>query len=185
MELQKDLQRRSDMIELPKITKNNATELLKLAEESPVLFAQSYGISNEQYEKFKKELQLFLKRSARSKNNKAKGSAYERKIAKIFSDEYGITLKRTPKSGGFSKANAQFCGDITAIDANFVLHIECKNQKVITIEKWITQSEEDCQKGKIPVVVYKRMRGNKVGDYINMRLEDFLSVVDKNKVVLK
>ena len=73
-------------------------------------------------------------RVKRGKNAKRKGSKYERDIAKAFQDRYGIELKRTPQSGGFSKKSEKaddFRGDITIVDTTqmLLLHIECKNQK--------------------------------------------------------
>lgn len=55
----------------------------------------------------------------------------------------------------------------------------------------IQKVEEDCPKGKVPIVVFHRRQKNKdgkriqeVGDYVSLTLEDFLNIVDKDKIVV-
>ena len=93
------------------------------------------------------------------KNAKRKGGQYERDIAKKFQDQYGVELKRTPQSGGFAKKSDKaddYRGDITIVDTKQMLklHIECKNQKQWSLPKWISQAEEDCPDGRVPIIVF-------------------------------
>lgn len=122
------------------------------------------------------------------KNAKRKGGQYERNIAKKFQERYGVELKRTPQSGGFAKKSDKaddYRGDITIVDTKqmLLLHIECKNQKTWSLPKWISQAEEDCPEDRTPIVVFHQHNTSK--DYVCVSLEDFLSLVEKNKVVGK
>ena len=42
-------------------------------------------------------------RSRRGRSARAKGASFERTIAKLFQEKYGIEFTRTPMSGGFAK----------------------------------------------------------------------------------
>lgn len=124
----------------------------------------------------------------RGKKSKRKGSQYERDIAKRFQARYGVELKRTPQSGGFAKKcdlADDYRGDITIVDTKqmLLLHIECKNQKTLSIPKWIKQAEEDCPNGRRPIVIFHQYGSSK--DYVTLSLSDFLELVEKDKVVGK
>lgn len=121
----------------------------------------------------------------KGKRSKAKGSSYEREIAKLFEKQYGEELKRTPQSGGFSKKSAkadEFRGDIVCLnpDVEMQVHIECKNTKTWQLPKWFEQAESDCPKGKKPVVVFHKHGTSK--QYVALSLEDFFSLVPKNAI---
>lgn len=138
-----------------------------------------------------------LARSKRGKSSKVKGANYERTVAKKFKSAYNIELTRTPQSGGFAKKSSKadnFRGDITTVDKDIdlKLHIECKDHSTIKMLDWIGQAEEDCPEGKVPLVVFHKRQKNKdgvrvqeSGDYVCLRLEDFLSLVEKDKVVVE
>ena len=122
------------------------------------------------------------------KNAKRKGGQYERDIAKKFQARYGVELKRTPQSGGFAKKSDKaddYRGDITVVDTKqmLLLHCECKNQKQWSLPKWLSQAEEDCPDGRVPIVVFHEHGTSK--DYVCLSLEDFTELVPKNKVVGK
>lgn len=124
----------------------------------------------------------------RGKRAKRKGGQYERDIAKKFQQRYGVELKRTPQSGGFAKKSEKaddYRGDITIVDTKQMLklHIECKNQKQWQLKQWIEQAESDCPNGRTPIVIFHQHNTSK--DYVCVSLEDFLSLVEKNKVVGK
>ena len=134
--------------------------------------------------------------SRRGKRSKNKGATYERKLANYFKEKLGITLTRTPQSGGFAKKfnkSEDFKGDIVCLEDNveLLLHIEAKNQKSVNIRKRINQAEEDCVIDKIPVVVYYlgeivkdgKVKEKKKGDYITLKLDDFMKIVDVDKIV--
>ena len=122
------------------------------------------------------------------KNAKRKGGQYERDIAKKFQDRYGVELKRTPQSGGFAKKSDKaddYRGDITIVDTKQMLklHIECKTHKTLSIPKWISQAEEDCPEGRIPIIVFHQYNSSK--DFVCLSIEDFLNLVPKDKVIGK
>lgn len=124
----------------------------------------------------------------RGKNSKRKGGKYERDIAKKFQNRYGVELKRTPQSGGFAKKSDKaddYRGDITIVDTRetLLVHIECKNQKTWQLKQWIDQAEEDCPKDRKPIVVFHQHNTSK--DYVCLSLDDFLKLVERDKVVGK
>ena len=124
--------------------------------------------------------------SRQGRNAKRKGGQFERDIAKKFQSKYGVELKRTPQSGGFAKKSDKaddYRGDITIVDTKqmLLLHIECKNQKQWSLPKWIRQAKSDCPEGRVPIVVFHEH--NTSNDYVTLKLEDFLNLVPKEKVV--
>lgn len=126
--------------------------------------------------------------SKQGKRARRKGGNYERLVAKKFQLKYGVELKRTPQSGGFAKKCDKaddYRGDITIVDTKQMLklHIECKNQKQLQLKNWLEQAESDCPEGRTPVVIFHQHNTSK--DYVCLSLEDFFSLVEKNKVVGK
>ena len=122
------------------------------------------------------------------KRSKAKGSTYERDVAKMFKAHYDEELTRTPQSGGFAKKSSkavEFRGDIVSLDENveLVLHIECKCHKSWSLPTWLKQSEDDCPKGRIPCVIFHKHGTSK--DYITLSLEDFFKIVPKESIIKK
>lgn len=144
-----------------------------------------------------KDLEDQLAKSKKGKSAKVKGASYERVLAKVFKTFLNIDLVRTPQSGGFAKHSTkadEFRGDITCLDEkiDFKLHIEAKNHKTWKLKEWFKQSIEDCPKGKVPCVIFHQSQENKEGkrisesdDFIAMRLEDFLTIVDVDKIIKK
>lgn len=70
------------------------------------------------------------------------------------------------------------------------LFVFSKNHKTWKLKEWFKQSKEDCPKGKIPCVIFHQAQENKDGkriseseEYISMRLEDFLDIVDRDKII--
>ena len=114
------------------------------------------------------------------KRSKAKGSNYERDVAKKFKAHYNEELTRTPQSGGFAKKSSkadEFRGDIVSLDENveLVLHIECKNAKTWSLPAWFTQAESDKPDGKKPIVVFHRHGTSK--DYVLLSISDFIDLL--------
>ena len=169
---------------------------LELYLSNPSLTMESKGWTKAQYDEIIEDLEQKIKNSKRGKSSKNKGANYERTIAKIFKEKLGVELKRTPQSGGFAKDSSkgdEFRGDIVSVDdtIDFKLHIECKDQATWSLPAWIKQAIEDCPEGKVPIVVFHRRQKNKdgkriqeAGDYVVLSLEDFLDIVDKDKIVV-
>ena len=173
--------------EKPKKKKLTQRQLI----EEKIKFLEENDPSNKEIEELKKS----LVRSKRGRASKSKGSTYERTVASIFKDKLDIELVRTPQSGGFAKSSEKagdYRGDIVCLEDNvdFKLSVEVKNQKTWSLPSWIRQAEDDTPEGKIPLVVYHRNQKNKdgkriqeAGDYVTLSLEDFLDIVDKNKII--
>ena len=122
------------------------------------------------------------------RRSKAKGSNFEREVAKKFQSAYGEELVRTPQSGGFAKKSAkaeEFRGDIVALDENvdLILHIECKNAKTWSLPAWFAQAESDAPKGKVPCVIFHKHGTS--SNYIALSLEDFFKLVPKDRIIIK
>lgn len=127
-------------------------------------------------------------RSRRGRRSRNKGANYERTIAKKLKEFFGVDFARTPQSGGFAKQKekaSNFRGDIVSIDRDYdiSMHLELKNQTSWSLPAWIKQAEEDCPEGKRPCVVMHK--ANTSVDYITMRLEDFLALCDRDKVLIE
>lgn len=170
-------------------------EELSILTSNPSLVMSSKGWTQEEYDKNITLLENKIQQSKRGKSSKAKGSNYERDIAKVFKDKLGIELVRTPMSGGFQKKSEALSvkGDITNLDhtIEFLLHIECKDHKSWSLPAWLIQAEDDCPKGHIPTVVFHRRQLNKdgkrvqeAGDFVALKLEDFLDILDRAKVII-
>lgn len=151
--------------------------------------------------KFKKKKkgtkkEVSVEAQKRGKRSKNKGATYERKVADIFKTILDINLTRTPQSGGFAKKTnkaTEFKGDIVCLeeDKKFILHIECKNQKSVSMRKWLQQAEGDCPVDKIPVVVFYlgqqikdgHVKEEAMGDYVTLKLNDFLALCKGKQVI--
>jgi Holliday junction resolvase len=108
-------------------------------------------------------------------NSKAKGGAFERKIANLLNEEFSTKeFNRTPGSGAFATTHQlpehiTVAGDLIT-PKNFKFSIECKkgyNKQGIhslldyTSKLWefIEQSEKDAKKiKKIPMIIYQQDR---------------------------
>jgi Holliday junction resolvase len=108
-------------------------------------------------------------------NSRAKGSSFERQVAKILNDRLGTTeFSRTPGSGAFATTHSlpdhlKLYGDLIT-PQNFKYCLECKkgynNQNLYSLYnhssefwKFIDQCQKDSEKcGKIPMVIFKQDR---------------------------
>ena len=108
-------------------------------------------------------------------NSRAKGSSFERSIAKILNDRFNTTeFSRTPGSGAFATthtlpAHLKIYGDLIT-PQNFKYCIECKKgynkENLYSLYnyssdfwKFIDQCEKDSEKcQKIPLVIFKQDR---------------------------
>lgn len=123
------------------------------------------------------------------KDSKAKGNRYENKIAKLFSRWSGEDVRRTPQSGGWSKAAFGVAGDLVCSNKRFPFHIECKKREGWFLEDlilgvrvkdsrsvraWWKQTTETCPKRKVPMLVFAH---NNVGDLAMLRADDYKKLV--------
>jgi len=115
-----------------------------------------------------------LKKKKR-KNSRAKGSTFERQIAKTLNDRFNTTeFSRSPGSGAFATTHTlpehlKIYGDLIT-PQNFKYCIECKkgynNLNLYSLYnyssdfwKFIEQCEKDSQKcSKVPMVIFKQDR---------------------------
>jgi hypothetical protein len=100
-------------------------------------------------------------------NSRSKGSRYERKIAKLFSEYCGTEITRTPMSGGYNKK-----GDLTPKDpqqvVNFLFHLELKHREgwdfngifknsKHPIWEWWKQCETEARgSNKVPILIFTK-----------------------------
>ena len=140
------------------------------------------------------EQALAIARSRRGRGSKIKGASFERTVKDIIQKAWGISLTRTPLSGGFnkSKEDSKFHGDLnlTTETQSLLLHIECKNHKTWSIKEWWRQTIGDCPKDKIPVLIMHKAQEIKEGkrvenaeDFILLKLDDFLKLADTTKII--
>lgn len=111
----------------------------------------------------------------KKKNSRAKGSTFERQIAKLLNEHLGTTeFSRTPGSGAFATTHSlpdhlKIYGDLIT-PQNFRYCIECKkgynNINLYSLYnnssefwKFINQCQKDADKcGKLPLVIFKQDR---------------------------
>jgi hypothetical protein len=170
-------------------------EELNLYLANPSLVMKQKGWTQDQFDSYITDLTKKIEQSKRGKASKRKGASYERVIAKLIRDTLKIILKRTPMSGGFAKKEkglTEFKGDINSAmkEMDFKLHLELKDHATWSLPEWLRQAESDCPKGKIPVVVFHRRQKNldgkrvqEAGDYVTLKLTDFLAIIDRDKIV--
>ncbi len=115
-------------------------------------------------------------------NSKAKGDAYERKIAKKMTEWTGLKFERVPASGGLHwKQDNRVYGDVVTNDPEFpfVIELKCReswNMDALIngskeVEKWWKQVTTDAEAtGKKPMLIFTR---NRQPDYIALKLNDY------------
>lgn len=171
------------------------TEELTLATAYPDVYKLAKNMSDIDYEEYITDLKTRIEQSKRGRGSRNKGSGYERTVAKIVKEALDVELVRTPLSGGFQKSKESSVnrGDITCLSdlIDFILHIECKDQKTIKIRDWFKQACEDCPSHRIPILAMHLIQVIKEGkvtgkpeDLVVIRLSDFLSIVDKEKIII-
>lgn len=110
-----------------------------------------------------------LEISAKNRNNRSRGHANERRLAKQlkkwWSPDGKYDFVRTPQSGGSKlKVGWKLAGDICTNAPDWPFHIECKREKGWELEQILTadkcrlkeywdQAIIDCPKGQIPIVI--------------------------------
>jgi len=116
-----------------------------------------------------------LRKKPKRKNSRAKGSTFERQIAKLLNDRFDTTeFSRSPGSGAFATTHSlpdhlKIYGDLIT-PQKFKFCIECKkgynNQNLYSLynyssEFWgfLEQCRKDSEKcGRIPMVIFKQDR---------------------------
>lgn len=120
-------------------------------------------------------------------NSKAKGSEYERKIAKLLSKFWGEEFHRVPQSGGLRWGDDnRVAGDITTpIDSVFPFTVECKKregwelEQVLKgtgdVEKWWNQAVNDSERVNLkPLLIFSK---NFAPSYVMVRMDDFMPIL--------
>ena len=137
---------------------------------------------------------------------KAKGSAYERDVAKLLSELVGQTFERTPRSGAMTGGanrsridgkvpiNASvFIGDIMPpLSSTIKVRIECKNYKELSggfhalmngkskqIDKWIAQIRHDSDNGKDNHLLFFKISNQ--SQFVVMPQKYYSSMLEINK----
>lgn len=120
-------------------------------------------------------------------NSKAKGSDFERKIAKVLSRWWGEEFHRTPMSGGLQwKQDNRVAGDIvTPPDSIYPFTTECKKreewnfEQVLKgtgdVEKYWQQATKDSEKVSMrPLLIFSK---NFAPNYMMIRKSDFEAIL--------
>ena len=99
------------------------------------------------------------KRSKVAKNNRIRGRAFEKYVAK--------------------KVKGMAIGLLNGEDVSHNLYsFECKTRKkeLPEVASWLVQATRNCPDGKTPVIVYHKTHGNHDCDIIIMKLSDFVDL---------
>jgi len=103
---------------------------------------------------------------------KAKGSQYERDVAKYFNENGFPFVERRGLAGQqFDK------GDLTGIPG---LVMELKNHKTLNLAGWIGEAEKEREnaKAKFGVVIAKRRGKGAADSYVVMTLKTFIEILE-------
>lgn len=102
-----------------------------------------------------------------------KGANYERKIAKLFQEKFGVQVKRT----GAQESAKVHGGDVNTYRGNdSVLNDffwECKARESWSIIDWLKKAQDDS--GFRPAIVVATR--NHENDYAFLRLEDLIRIL--------
>ncbi len=98
------------------------------------------------------------------KTSRDKGKRGELELAHRL-QEYGYEARRGQQYAGIN-------GDADVVGVPG-LHIECKRVETLNVEKALVQSEQDCGKHEIPVVMHRK---NREEWKVTMRLDDFMEI---------
>ncbi len=125
----------------------------------------------------------------------AKGSTYERRIAKLFSQWAGELIRRTPMSGGWAGSKAfDVAGDLVSNNPAFTLHIEAKKHERWRLEDlltgarkegstsliaWWEQATRECPESKSPLLVFSR---NLLPDLVMLYEEDMFLLTENQDI---
>ena len=120
-------------------------------------------------------------RSKSGRKSRNKGSSYERRLCKAFSEFWGSKFFRTPMSGGSRlRYDYNLAGDISTPAEDFPYHCEAKNQEAFKgfhtlftsnkcpVWKWWDQSTDECPEDKIPLVIFTK---NYMPSFVMMPLQ--------------
>jgi hypothetical protein len=120
-------------------------------------------------------------------NSKAKGSEYERKIARLLGKWFGEEFHRVPQSGGLRwGTDSRVAGDIvTHPESKYPFTTECKKREKWDLEQvlkgtgdvedWWQQSVNDSERVHLkPILIFSK---NFAPDYLMIRVDDFMKVV--------
>ena len=134
-----------------------------------------------------------IKQSKKGRSSKNKGANFERKIVNKLNELFpDLKFGRTASSGGYMKgvSNSALRGDVVCYTegVDFLLHLELKNHKNgwTAVQEWFKQAEDDCIKGKIPVLIMHQnlVRGKfKSQDFVMLKFDDFFTILDGKKVI--
>lgn len=101
-------------------------------------------------------------------NSKEKGKRYEREVANYFKEQGFKDARRSVQYNGKAEEGQ---ADIVGVP---FLHVECKHNEQLNVEKALQQAIRDNgNKNKIPVVIHRK-NGEK--SKVTMSLDDFMKI---------
>ena len=115
-----------------------------------------------------------MKMASIGKGARDKGARFEREIAKILKDKFGVDVKRT----GAQERWKVHGGDVNAPKyVDTILNDffwECKARESWSIIDWYLKAVDDVQTNQTPIVVATK---NNHDNYVFLSLQDFLKII--------
>ena len=99
------------------------------------------------------------KRSKVAKNNRIRGRAFEKHIAKRFK----------------GRAMGLFGGEDVEMNC---YSVECKTRKkeLPEVKDWFIQAMKNCPEGKVPIIVFHQTHSNHDDDIVIFKIQDFIDL---------
>ncbi len=134
-------------------------------------------------------------------HSRNKGNELELRVAKMFSQYFNLTIRRTPLSGGWSHDNPETAGDLvcTTPGADFPYCVECKNVEGWKLESLFTEQHKWFDdwwhqvkvesNGKMPVLVFSKayapiLSAISIDDIPDVPLSNYLRVYSNAQVLI-
>lgn len=105
-------------------------------------------------------------------SRKAKGKRLEDYVVLTLKEFDDYVYRRADSGSGYRNKE-----DVTT---KLPFHIECKNQEVLSINKWWDQTCIGCPKSKYPVLIYKK--NYQKDPMVYMKLSDVISFISDGPI---
>ncbi|NHZ84892.1 MAG: hypothetical protein GWP19_03315 [Planctomycetia bacterium] len=116
--------------------------------------------------------------ASRGRGSRVKGGTFERRIAKLLQEQFDVSVKRSGAQEQWKHSVGDLQPDPKSDTILNNYFWECKNRESMgkALLDWYKKAKSDAEKGgKIPLVVATK---NQEDDYVFIRLEDFLELLE-------
>jgi len=129
-------------------------------------------------------------RSAIGKQNKQRGSKFEREVAEKLTKaffETDVVFVRTPRSGAYGRSDTRQVGDIIPTIPDLrqpmkrkfydfkvlgqTIAIEAKNRNQLPIHEFHEKLKSECSSNAVPVVAFRKTGTSQI--FVSMTIEDW------------